>query len=184
MGKIKSALGRFWSQSAIAILLFLLFVFIGGLVSGLIQVFDFGFRSVPVYVPVFVPTVVFVQNWAGWLAVFGASASIAAFISTWLRRKIFVYYKIVDYPADHLKILHEIKGKPKTIEDIAVIFDIPPSVAERVLEDLWVDGLLQKMGDGDRSIYYFPFEKKLAQMMVNGKEEDVKDKINKFAKKK
>lgn len=187
MGKFKATISRFWSQSAIAIFLFLIFIFLGALLSGLVVAAGVNFSGIPIYLPI--PTITWEinYNWALWLGVLGASASIAAFLSTWLRRKFFVYYKIVDYPADHLKILHEIKGNPKTVEDVAISFDIPPSVAERVLEDLWVDGLLQKLGDGGKTIYYFPFEKKLAQMREDKKEEekpDITKSLDKFAKRK
>lgn len=173
-----------------AIILFLVFVFIGGLLLGLISATGISFSGIPVYIPVPTFDWQISSNWALWLGLLGSAASISAFLTTWLRKKVFVYYKVVDYPADHLKILHEIKGSPKTIEDVAMAFDIPPSVAERVLEDLWVDGLLQKLGDGGKTIFYFPFEKKLAQMREEKKEEE-KDKnaeitksLDKFAKRK
>jgi len=70
----------------------------------------------------------------------------------------------VNYPAGHLKVLRFIRGNPRAAKDVALEFDIPLSVAQRVLEDLLRGGLLEKMGDGDnKTVYYFPFEKNLVK---------------------
>ena len=179
-----------WSRTAIALLLFLFIIFITALVSGLLQVVNIEFGAIQINIPFVIVSWQALPNPALWIAIAATSASLAGFFESYLRRKVFVYYKLVNYPADHLKILHSIKGSPKTVDEIANEFDVPPSVAEHVLEDLWVDGLLQKLGDGGKSIYYFPFEKKLAQMQEEKKETEepkkedrVSERIKKFAKK-
>ncbi len=181
----------FWNRTVVALLLFSFILFITALFSGLLQTVDINFGSVPINIPFVVVSWQVSPNMALWIAIAATSATLAGFFESFLRKKVFVYYKVVNYPADHLKILHSIKGHPKTMEDIASDFDVPPSVAEHVLEDLWVDGLLQKLGDGGRSIYYFPFEKKLAQMAEEKKEPEepekkgdrISERIKKFAKK-
>jgi len=163
MGKISSILR---DQVFVALLLFLLFSFLGAVFSGGLTLNAVTFRTASIRVPLPAFDYTLGGGWGEWIGVLASSATLAAFLSTYLGKKLFITYKVIDYPADHLKVLHSVKGTPKTPNEVAAEFDIPPSVALRIMEDLNSAGLLEKLGNGQRTIYYFPFDKEKAKQRL------------------
>ena len=147
------------SQMFIGLMLFFFLSFLGGVFSGALTLNGIDFRTINFYLPLLSLDYVIKSDFGIWVGILASSATLAAFLSNYLGKRTFITYKFVDYPADHLKILRFIRGKPQDAKNIASEFDIPLSVAQRVLGDLEKDGLLEKIGDDDKTIYYFPFER-------------------------
>ena len=160
MGKISS---MFRDQMFVAFLLFLFFSFLGAVFSGSLTLNAVTFRTATIHIPL--PSVDYTLggNYGVWLGILASSATLAAFLSTYLGKRLFITYKVINYPADHLKVLKSLKGKPQTPKEVAVEFDVPPSVALRIMEDLASSGMLETIGSGDRMLYYFPFDKENAK---------------------
>ncbi len=147
------------SQMFIGLILFFLLSFLGSVFSGALTLNGIDFRTLSFYLPLFSLDYSIKSDFGIWVGILASSATLAAFLSNYIGKRTFIMYKFVDYPADHLKVLKFIRGNPQGAETIASEFDIPLSVAQRVLEDLEKGGLLEKLGEGEKTIYYFPFEK-------------------------
>jgi len=160
VGKLSSV---FRDQMFVALLLFLLFSFLGAVFSGSLKLNAINFGEATIHVPL--PSLDYTVSggWGEWIGILASSATLAAFLSTYLGKRLFITYKVINYPADHLKVLRSLKGHPKTPTEVAAEFDIPPSVAQRIMEDLARSGMLEKIGSGERMLYYFPFDKELAK---------------------
>jgi DNA-binding transcriptional ArsR family regulator len=160
MGRLTKALK---DQAFVAFLLFLFLTFLGGVFSGALELNGLDFHTVQLHVPFFTVDYTLKGEYGLWIGVLASSATLAAFLSTYVGKRLFITYKVVDYPADHLEVLKAIKAGPKKAAEIAEEFDVPPSVAQRVLDDLNDSGLLEKIGDGEHTIYYFPLDKERAK---------------------
>jgi len=160
MGKISRALR---DQTFIAFLIFLFLTFLGGVFSGALQLNSISFRTVQLHIPLFVVDYTLSGGYGVWIGVLASSATLAAFLSSYVGKRLFITYKVVDYPTDHLEVLKFIKAGPRTMAEVAEEFDVPPSVAGRVLGDLSESGLLENLGSGEHAVYYFPFHKEEAK---------------------
>ncbi|MBR9681394.1 MAG: winged helix-turn-helix transcriptional regulator [Candidatus Altiarchaeota archaeon] len=149
------------SQMFIGLILFLLLALAGGIFSGALTLDSINFRTVTFHLPLMSVDYTMNPDYGLWVGILATSATLAAFLSNYLGRRSFITYKFVNYPADHLKVMRFIRGNPQNVRGVSKEFDIPNSVAQRVLEDLEKGGLLERISDGDRAIYYFPFEKHL-----------------------
>ena len=147
------------SQMFVGLILFFLLSFLGGIFSGALTLNSLDFRSVTFYFPLLSVDYSINSDFGLWVGILASSATLAAFLSNYIGKRTFVMYKVVNYPADHLKVMKFIRGNPQDAKNVASEFDIPLSVAQRVLGDLEKDGLLEKVSEGEKAIYYFPFEK-------------------------
>ncbi|MBR9679450.1 MAG: winged helix-turn-helix transcriptional regulator [Candidatus Altiarchaeota archaeon] len=161
--RFRDVFGVLRNQLFVALFLFLLFSFLGGIFSGHLALNSINFRDIAIHIPLFSFDYVITGDYGFWIGVLATSATLAAFLSTYLGKRLLISYKYVNYPEDHLKTLRSVKGKPKTAGELALEFDVPLSVTQRVLDDLEKEGLVNKMGDGKHTVYYFPFEKRLAE---------------------
>ena len=151
------------SQMFIGLMLFLLLSLLGGVFSGAMTLNSIDFRTVTFHFPLVSVDYTMNPDYGLWVGILATSATLAAFLSNYLGKRTFITYKFVNYPADHLKVMRFIRNNPQSAGGVATEFDIPFSVAQRVLEDLEKGGLLEKLGDGDKAVYYFPFQKNLAK---------------------
>lgn len=163
MGKISN---MFRDQMFVALMLFLLFSFLGAVFAGSLTLNGITFRTATLHIPLPGFDYTVGGNYGTWIGILASSATLAAFLSTYLGKRLFITYKVINYPADHLKVLKAIKGNPKTPNEVAADFDIPPSVAQRIMDDLVNSGMLENVGSGDRTIYYFPFDKRRAKQRL------------------
>ncbi|MCW1309538.1 MAG: hypothetical protein OH344_02495 [Candidatus Parvarchaeota archaeon] len=147
------------SQAVITLLLFIVIFFVGSIVSGVLEFVDIRIEAVPVYLPLPTITSAVSSNIGVWLANAAVAATIAGFLGSYLGKRVLVFYRYVEYPSDHLKVLKLIRIKPRTMDELVKEMDAPPSVIQRVLEDLMKDGLVLQFSKDDKAIYFFPMQR-------------------------
>ena len=165
--KKQDILNTLRSQMFVGLILFFLLSFLGSVFSGALTLNSINFQAITFHIPLLSVDYSIKSDFGLWVGILASSATLAAFLSNYLGKRTFIMYKVVNYPEDHLKVMKFIRGNPQDAKSVANEFDIPLSVAQRVLNDLEKDGLLEKISEGDKAVYYFPFQKNKAKQMMN-----------------
>jgi hypothetical protein len=147
------------SQAVITLVLFIVIFFIASVFSGALGAIDLKIETTPIYLPLLNITWSASSNIGLWLANAAVAATISGFLGSYIGKRVMIFYKYVEYPSDHLKVLKLIRIRPRTIDELVKEMDAPPSVIQRVLEDLMKDGLVLQFSKDDKAIYFFPLQR-------------------------